>query len=128
MEEKKENLQKIRFPDEICDYIVVNEDEESYLEGWMSLEGSFEELLENLHLLLESAWGSKYANINDYIFYYIDVMDKYNLIYLTNNKIFKEIKKLNEILIVILHKNIKFKIIQNIPVVYDWFMNLDSNF
>jgi hypothetical protein len=123
MQEKKEKLQKIRFPDKIFDYIIVHEDEESYLEGWMSLEGSFEELLENLRIILESAWGSKYTSVSDYKFYYIDVLNNYNLIYFTNNKIFEEIKKLNEIFIVILHEKIEFKIIQNIPVVYDWFMN-----
>ena len=128
MQEKKENLQKIRFPDEVLDYIVVHEDEESYLEGWMSLEGSFEELLENIRIVLESAWGYKYASVNDYKFYYIDVIDNYNLIYFINNKIFEEIKKRKEIFIVILHKNIEFKIIQNIPIVYEWFMSLNSRF
>ncbi len=66
--------------------------------------------------------------MDDYIIYYIDVLDKYNLICLTDNEIFQEIKKLDEVFIVILHKNIKYKIIQNIPVVYDWFMDSHSNF
>ncbi len=128
MPEKKEKVQKIRFPDVTCDFIVLHEDREAYLNGWTSLEGSFEDLLENMEFELEASWGSKYAEMDDYIIYYIDVLDKYNLIYLTDNEIFQEIKKLDDVFIVILHKNIKYKIIQNIPVVYNWFINLHSNF
>jgi len=128
MPEKKEKIQNIRFPELTSNFIVLDENEDAYIDGWMSLEGTFEDLLENVQDQLKLPWGSKYKEMNDYIIYYIDILDKYNLICITDNEIFQDVKELNEVFIVVLHKNIEYKIIQNIPVVYDWFINSHSNF
>ncbi len=48
MQEKKEKIQKIRCPDVSCDFLVLHENEEAYINGWMSLEGNFEDMLENV--------------------------------------------------------------------------------
>ncbi len=122
MLEKKEKIQTIRFPDVSGNFFILYEDEKDYLHGWMSLEGGFDEFLENIQDQLKLLWGEKDTETKDYIIYYIDVLDKYNLVKISNNDIFQELKNQKEIYIVVLHKNIDYKIIQNIPIVYEWFI------
>jgi hypothetical protein len=60
--------------------------------------------------------------MNEYLLFYIDLDEKNNLKEITNELIYQKIKESEEIFIVVLHKDIKYRIIENLPLVFEWFM------
>ena len=97
-------------------------DEESFLDGWISMEPSLEEFISLIQEEIEDAWGLESADMADYIVFHIDLEDKNNMKEIKDNEYYQWIRQHQEIFIVVLHNNIKFRIIENIPAVFEWFM------
>ena len=58
----------------------------------------------------------------DYLIFHIDLEDKNNMKEITDNQYYQGVMQLEDIFIVVLHKDIKYRIIENIPSVFEWFM------
>ncbi len=118
-----EKIMKNYEPPEVtANFFVLYKDEESWLDGWISMEPSLEEFTSLIQEEIEYAWGSENANIADYIIFHIDLEDKNNLKEIKDNEYYQYIRQHQEIFIVVLHNDIKFRIIENIPAVFEWFM------
>jgi len=60
--------------------------------------------------------------MNDYLIFYVDLDEKNNLKEITDEIIYQKVRVLKEIFMVVLHKDIKYRIIENLPLVFEWFM------
>ena len=120
--------ENIQFPEVTGNFIVVYEDQDIYLYGWIALDKTFDDFCSFLQEEIEYSWGFEYADMNNYLIFYIDMNDKNQLKEISDNQYYQNIRKQDEIFIVVLHKKIKYRIIENIPPVYDWFMEDFSSF
>lgn len=118
-EKGKENYQP---PEVTANFFVLYKDESTWLEGWISLGDSFEEFLLLIQGELEYSWDLQYVDMRDYITFHIDLQDKNKLKEIKNNEEFKSVRQLEEIFLVVLHKEIKYRIIENLPAVFEWFV------
>lgn len=109
-------------PEVTANFFVLYKDESTWLHGWISMENSLEEFLSLIQGEIEYSWGSDYAEMDDYIIFQVDLEDKNNLKEIRDNEYYQYVKQLKEIFIVVLHRDIKYRIIENIPPVFEWFM------
>jgi len=62
-----------------ANFIIVYKDEESSMEGWISLEKTMLEFISLLKDEVEYQWGTEFAYMEDYMIFYIDLNDKNKL-------------------------------------------------
>ncbi|MFX1503318.1 MAG: hypothetical protein ACFFDH_20315 [Promethearchaeota archaeon] len=105
-------------------FIVLYKDEETWLEGWIQMEPTLEEFISLIKEEIEDCWDPEKAKISDYIIFHIDLEDKNNLKEIKDNEYYQWVRGHEEIFIVVLHKDIKYRIIENIPTVFEWFMEI----
>ncbi|KKK62938.1 hypothetical protein LCGC14_2999350, partial [marine sediment metagenome] len=94
-----------------------------WIHGGISLKKTFEEFLSLIEEEIGYLWGSEYADLADYIIFHIDIDDKNKLQEVKNGQIYQQLRKLKDIFIVVLHREIKYRIIENLPPVFEWFMD-----
>ncbi len=58
-----------------------------------------------------------------YHIFHINTEDKNKLQEVKDDQIYQQIRKLKDIFIVVLHREIKYRIIENLPPVFEWFMD-----
>ncbi|MFW9819802.1 MAG: hypothetical protein ACFFE5_09350 [Candidatus Thorarchaeota archaeon] len=109
-------------PEIIANFFVLHSDEESCIEGWISMEPSLEEFIALLQEEIEYSWGIEDSHMADYNLFHIDLEDKNNMKEINDNDYYLFVREHPEIFIVVLHKSIKYRIIENIPAVFEWFM------
>ena len=107
-----------------ANFFVLYKDEETWLNGWISLEPSLDEFISLLKEEIEYSWELEDVDMTNYILFHIDLEDKNNMKEIKNDEYYNYVKQLNDIYIVALHKNIKYRIIENIPAVFEWFMRI----
>ena len=118
----KKLMQNIQPSEVTANFFVLFKDEDVAIDGWISLEETLPKFISLLQEEIEYCWGAEYANMNDYLIFYIDLDEKNNLKEITDESIYQKVRVLKEIFIVILHKDIKYRIIENLPLVFEWFM------
>ena len=122
------NFEKIMNNNEASEltanFFVLYKDEETWLNGWISLEPSLDEFISLLKEEIEYFWELEDVDMTDYMLFHIDLEDKNNMKEIKNDEYYNYVKQLNDIYIVALHKNIKYRIIENIPAVFEWFMGV----
>ncbi|MFW9876383.1 MAG: hypothetical protein ACFFG0_25085 [Candidatus Thorarchaeota archaeon] len=111
-------------PEITANFFVLSKDEEVWLDGWISMEPSLEEFMSLIQEEIEYSWGTERADMADYVIFHIDLEDKNNLKEIKDNEYYQFVKQHQEIFIVVLHKDIKYRIIENIPPVFEWFMGI----
>jgi len=109
-------------PEITANFFVLYKDEEAWINGWISMEASLEEFISIVKEEIEYSWDLEHVNMEDYLIFHIDLNDKNNLKEIKDDNYYQLIKLLDEIFIVVLHKDIKYRIIENIPPVFEWFM------
>ena len=118
-----EQIMKNESPPEItANFFILYKEEEKWLNGWISLEPSLEEFISVLREEIEYSWELENIDMADYLIFHIDLEDKNNMKEITDNQYYQGVMQLEDIFIVVLHKDIKYRIIENIPPVFEWFM------
>jgi len=102
---------------------VLNSDETLYLEGFIELDENFEEFVIFLTSEIKFTWNMKLLDISSFLILYIDTENDNRLIPIKSNDIYQLVRKMKDIFIVVLHQDIESRIIENIPLVFDWFMD-----
>ena len=123
MVNKKKIIDNYDPPEVICKFFILDDIEESWLYGEITLDESLKQFIALIMAEIEYSWGSEFSDINDYFIYYIDTNDRNNLKEIKDETVYQTVKKLEEIYIAIIHKNITYRIIENIPPLFDWFMD-----
>ena len=108
-------------PDVAANFFLLYKDNSAFLEGWVCLDEDLNDFILLLQDEIIYSWGSEYANMEDYHIFYIDEKDKNNLKKIIDQKTYDEVRALKEIYIVFLHKEIEYRFIENIPLVFEWF-------
>lgn len=107
-----------------ANFFILYKDEENWLDGWVSLDPSLEEFISVLREEIEYSWELENVDMSDYLLFHIDLDDKNNLKEIEDNEYYQLVRQLQDIFIVVLHKDIKYRIIENIPPVFEWFMGI----
>ncbi|GAH36232.1 unnamed protein product [marine sediment metagenome] len=105
-----------------ANFFVLYKDEETWLNGWISLEPSLEEFISVIRDEIEYSWDLENIDMADYLIFHIDIEDKNNMKEIKEDQYYQWVMQFEEIFIVVLHKDIKYRIIENIPPVFEWFM------
>ncbi|MFX0083710.1 MAG: hypothetical protein ACFE94_18320 [Candidatus Hodarchaeota archaeon] len=121
MPDFKKIMQNFQRSEVIANFFVLFKDEDISIDGWISLEETLPKFISHLQEEIEYCWGAEYADMDDYIIFYIDTDEKNNLKEITDEEVYQKIRKLGEIFMVVLHKDIKYRIIENLPLVFEWF-------
>jgi hypothetical protein len=122
MPDFKKIMQNFEPSDIKANFFVLFKDEDVSIDGWISLEETLPKFISLLQGEIEYCWGAEYANMDDYLIFYIDLEEKNNLKEITNEQIYQKVKGFTEIFMVVLHKDIEYRIIENLPLVFEWFM------
>ena len=101
--------------------LLLAKDESAYISGWIALEENLEQFISVLREEMQYAWNMKDINMDDYPIFHIDIEDNNRLKELNNNQDYQIVKHSKNIYLVILHKEIPYRIIENIPPVFNWF-------
>ncbi|MHA1933133.1 MAG: hypothetical protein ACW96X_11365 [Promethearchaeota archaeon] len=109
-------------PELNANFFILFKDEIESIEGWIMLEKNLSEFNSRLQEEIEYYWGKGYADMNDYLIFQIDTEEKNKLKAIVTEEFYQNLKALKQIFIVILHKEIKYRIIENLPPVFEWFM------
>jgi hypothetical protein len=120
MDDKKTPIENIGFKQKSGNFFILYKDQEAYIYGWIDLDGNLDDLMHRLEDELEYAWGLDYADINDYNLFNVEIGDHYDLVKIEDNFYFEKIKRQSEIFIVLIHKSIKTRLIENLPEIYEW--------
>ncbi|MFX1345841.1 MAG: hypothetical protein ACFFBC_06685 [Promethearchaeota archaeon] len=126
MPDFKKIMQNFEPSDITANFFVLFKGEDVSIDGWISLEETLPKFISLLQGEIEYCWGAKHANMDDYLIFYIDLEEKNNLKEITNEKIYQKVKGFKEIFIVVLHKDIKYRIIENLPLVFEWFIEYSN--
>ncbi|MCK4481263.1 MAG: hypothetical protein KAV01_12105 [Candidatus Lokiarchaeota archaeon] len=105
-----------------ANFFVLYKDGETWLNGWISLEPSLEEFISTIRDEIEYSWDLENIDMADYLIFHIDIEDKNNMKEIKEDQYYQWVMQFEEIFIVVLHKDIKYRIIENIPPVFEWFM------
>ena len=122
MPDSKKIIENFERSDVAANFFVLFKNESVSIDGWISLELTLRKFISLLQGEIEYCWGADYADMDDYFLFYIDIYEKNNLKELKEDVVYQEVRKLKEIFIVALHKDIKYRIIENLPLVFEWFM------
>jgi len=122
MPDSKKIIENFERSDVAANFFVLFKNESVSIDGWISLELTLSKFISLLQGEIEYCWGADYADMDDYFLFYIDIYEKNNLKELVEEIVYQEVRKLKEIFIVVLHKEIKYRIIENLPLVFEWFM------
>ena len=109
------------IPEVTAKFFVLAKDESAYISGWIALEENLEQFISVLREEMQYAWNMKDINMDDYPIFHIDIEDNNRLKELNNNQDYQIVKNSKNIYLVILHKEIPYRIIENIPPVFNWF-------
>lgn len=127
MVDKEKIIENYVKPEVVGHFFILDDSEESWLYGDIIIDETFDQFRSLVKGEIEFSWGQEFSNLDDYKFYHIDTEDKDNLITINDEEIFQKVRKLEEIFIAIIHNNITYKIIENIPPLFDWYQEYFLN-
>lgn len=107
---------------DLAKFFILDDTEESWICGEIEFDENFEQFIALIKEEIEYSWGSDFSDMNNYLIYYIDTSDKNTLKLIEDETIYCSLKNHDERFIAIIHKAIPYKIIANIPPLFDWFM------
>ncbi|MFX1275044.1 MAG: hypothetical protein ACFFBP_17940 [Promethearchaeota archaeon] len=127
MVDKKKIIDNYEPSENIGNFFILDDTEESWLYGEIELDEALDQFISLIKEEIDYSWGPEFSDMNEYLIFYIDTNDKNNLKEIKNNGIYQKVKKLEEIYIAIIHKKIPYRIIENIPPLFEWFMDFSLN-
>jgi hypothetical protein len=107
--------------EKIANFFVLHKNEENWLEGWIAVDKDLDQFFSNLSEEMNFTWDFERVVIEDYLLFQIDIKNKNLLKEIKSEKDFHSLGKQGNIFLVLLHKGFKYRIIENIPPVFDWF-------
>ena len=121
MPDFKRIKQNQQSPEVTAKIYALEKDEIAFLSGWIALDRTLNQLTTSLLGEINYTWESNYQNLNDYVIFYIDIEDKNKLKEIKIEQIYRTVRNSKNIFLVVLHKEISSKIIENLPLVFEWF-------
>jgi len=120
-EKIKQNQQ---LPKVVSKFFALYKDENTYLDGWIALDRTLSQFTSMLLEEINYSWDLDNQNMDDYAIFHIDTEDKNKLKEIKNEQGYQAVRNSKSIYLVILHKEIPFRVVENLPLVYDWFSEI----
>ena len=105
-------------------FFLLHEKNKLWLEGWVHLDDSLEKFLSFIESEMKYSWERNDLKISDYQIFQIDMEDKNQLIEIKTESQYGQTRKQDDIYIVILSKESKYRLIENIPLLFEWFQRI----
>ena len=116
-EKIKQNQQ---LPEVTAKFLALYKDQSTYLSGWIALDITLSQFASTLIEEINYSWDLGNQNMDDYAIFHIDTEDKNKIKEIKKEQTYQAVRNSKNIYLVILHKDIQFHIIENLPLVYDW--------
>lgn len=107
-------------PDALGAFYVIGEKPNEVISGWIALEDGKDEFLETIFEEMEYTLQIEVKDQHMYNLYFVDSSKKNKLTEVPDQESFDKIKKLEQIKVMILHKDIKITDVENHPRFKDW--------
>jgi hypothetical protein len=117
MPDFKRIKQNQQLPKVTAKIFALDKDEITFLSGWIALDSTLNQFNSLLLDEINYTWESNLQNLNDYVIFYIE--DKNKLKEIENEQKYQTVRNSQNIFLVVLHKEIPFRIIENIPPVFN---------
>ena len=121
------NMNKHNSNEAIGKYFVLNKTQSGYIQGWITIGNTLKRFLKDLKEEVEYELDSENVFIEKYSMFFIDISNN-KLIEITNDKTLNSTKRNDKIFIVLLDKLIKFSKIEDIPLLYKWYLDNLANY
>lgn len=103
-------------------YFVLNKTQSNFIQGWISINRSLKQFIKEIKEEIEYEMDLEKVFIENYLMFFIDLNDN-KLIEIKDDKTLSNIRSNNKIFIVLLDKTIKFSKIEDIPLLYKWYLD-----
>ena len=110
-----------QLPKVTVKFFALYKDESTYLSGWIALDKTLNQFISILLEEINYSWNLNYQNMDDYTIFHIDIEDKNKLKEIKNEQGYQAVRNSKSIYLVILYKEIPFRIVENLPLVSVWF-------
>lgn len=106
-------------------YIIGKQPHES-MSGWIALEDRVDEFLETVFEEMEYTLQVEVKDQNMYNLYFVDTSKNNSLKPVSDQNVFEYVKKLERILVMVLHKDIDASKVESHPRYQDWLEETDD--
>lgn len=121
------NMNKHNSNESIGKYFVLNKTQSGYIQGWITIGNTLKRFLKDLKEEVEYELDSENVFIEKYSMFFIDIHNN-TLIEITDDKTLNSTKRNDKIFIVLLDKLMKFSKIEDIPLLYKWYIDNLANY
>ncbi len=121
------NLNKCNSNEVIGKFFVLNKTQSNYIQGWITIGKTLRLFIKDIKEEIEYELDSENVIIEKYLLFFIDINNN-KLIEIKDDKTLNLIKRYDKIFIVLLDKLIKFNKIEDIPLLYKWYLDNLANY
>lgn len=108
-------------------YFVLNKSQDSYIQGWLTIDKTLKQFIKNLKEEIEYELDLENIFIENYILYSIDINNG-SLIEIKDDKKLNNIRRNDKILIVLIDKRINLNKIEDSPILQKWYLDNVANY
>jgi len=121
------NVNKCNSNEVIGKFFVLNKTQSNYIQGWITIGKTLKLFIKDIKEEIEYELDSENVIIEKYLLFFIDINNN-KLIEIKDDKTLNLIKRYDKIFIVLLDKLIKFNKIEDIPLLYKWYLDNLANY
>ena len=103
-------------------YFVLNKIQSSYIQGWITIGKTLKHFIKDIKEEIEYELDLENVIIENYLVFFINTNNN-KLIEIKDDKTLNSIRRNNKIFIILLDKLIKFSQIEDIPLLYKWYLD-----
>ncbi|MBN2229028.1 MAG: hypothetical protein JW779_05495 [Candidatus Thorarchaeota archaeon] len=112
--------------DTLAAFYVIGKKPHEVISGWIALEDELDEFRKVIFEEMEFTLQIQVEKQNEYSFYYVDLKKKNSLSMIDNQALFEELKKTNNLRIMLLHNSIPIRQVETHPRFCDWLEETDE--
>ncbi|MFW9829950.1 MAG: hypothetical protein ACFFEY_20440 [Candidatus Thorarchaeota archaeon] len=108
-------------------FFALTKSQNGFIQGWIALDKSLKQFIKNIKEEVEYESDVERIIIEHYLLLYIDTNNN-KLIEIKDEKIFNSIRRKEKIFIVLIDKSIKINNIEDLPLLYNWYLKNLANY
>lgn len=125
---KNENAStKYDSNDVVGKFFALTKAQNGFIQGWIALDKTLKQFIKNIKEEVEYESDVERIIIEHYLLLYIDTNNN-KLIEIKDEKIFNSIRRKEKIFIVLIDKSIKINNIEDLPLLYNWYLKNLANY
>jgi len=121
------NVNKSNSNEVIGKFFILNKTQSNYIQGWITIGKTLKLFIKDIKEEIEYELDSENVFIEHYLLFFIDINNN-KLIEIKDDKTLNLTKRNDKIFIVLFDKSIKFSKIEDIPLLYKWYLDNLANY